>query len=111
MTLFNFARAKDAAVEQAIRLFVSSKLNRYGELRQLNVDTSARRLTAELQMRGDPLPLIISEAYYEIQQENDEWFLALRSIKVSREWVQNLLEDYGAKLRFKIPDMVGRMLG
>ena len=41
------SRAKDAALQKAVRALLRPKLERYGELRGFELDTSAKRMTAE----------------------------------------------------------------
>ena len=99
-------RAKDAALKKAALLLLRPKVERYGEIRQFTLDTVAKRLSAEILLRGDPLPLIISEAQYRIEQNHGQAMLILYEIKVSREWLQNLLDDHFREISVKIPDFV-----
>ena len=110
--MFNAAltRAKDAALERAILLLLGPKLSRYGEVQQLTLDTSGRRLSAVLLLQGDPSPLIISEARYDIQREGEDAFLVFHDVKASRQWVQNLFEDHLHRFPLKLPDFVRRLL-
>jgi hypothetical protein len=110
--MFNSAlsRAKDAALERAILVLLGPKLTRYGEIQQLTLDTSARRLSAVLLLHGDPSALIISEARYDIQRQGDEALLVFHSVKASRPWVQNLLEDHLHRFPLKLPEFVRRLL-
>ena len=104
------ARVKDAALEKAVLFFLRPKLTRYGELEQLTVHSSAKRLSAVIRLHGEPSPLIISEARYDIQRQGDDAFLVLHSVKASRDWVQNLLDDHLHKLPLKIPASLRRLV-
>src|SRR5215831_8739460 len=103
------ARAKDAALEKAVLVFLRPKLTRYGELEQLTLDTSARRLSGVIRLHGEPSSLVISEAHYDIKREGEDAFLVIHSVKASREWVQNLLDDQLHRLPLKIPEFVRRL--
>jgi hypothetical protein len=104
------ARAKDAAMQKAVLLFLRPKLSRYGEVEELTLETSSKRLSGVIRLQGEPAPLIISEAYYDIRRQGDDVFLVFHGVKVSREWVQNLLEDHLDKLPLKIPDFLCRLI-
>ena len=104
------ARAKDAALKKAVLLLLRPKVERYGEIRQFTLDTSAKRLSAEIILRGDPLPLIISEARYRIEKSKGQALLIVHGIKVSREWLQNLLDDQFPDIAVKIPEFVRPLL-
>jgi hypothetical protein len=110
VNLFSTARAKDAALEHALRLFLRQKMQRYGEIRELKLDTSAKVLSAEVQLLGDPLPLTISEAHYRLEKRGDTTWVIVHGIRVSREWAQNLLEDYFREIPLKIPEFIRPLL-
>ena len=106
MSRSTISRIKDAALQKAILMMLRPRLERYGEIRNFSLDTSARRLSAELILLGDSSPLIISEAQYRVEKKADETILIFHSMKVSKEWVQNLLDDHFPELPVKIPDFV-----
>jgi hypothetical protein len=104
------SRAKDAVLQKAVRAFLTPKLDRYGELKDFDLDTSAKRLTAEVLLHGDATPLKITEALYRLEQDGGEWFVVVYGIKTSKPWVQHLLEDYFPELKFKVPELVRALL-
>jgi hypothetical protein len=99
-------RAKDAVLEKMVLRVLRPKAERYGEIRKFALNTSTRQIRAEISLRGDALPLIISEAQYRIEQRQGQTRLILHSVKVSREWLQNLLDDHFREIPIKIPDYV-----
>jgi hypothetical protein len=103
-------RAKAAMLQKAVLLFLRPKLARYGELEQLSLDTSAKRLSAVIRLAGEPATLVISEARYEIHRQGEDAFLLFYGVKVSREWVQNLLEDHLHRLPLKIPSTLRSLI-
>ncbi len=100
------SRAKDAALEKALVLLLRPKFERYGEGRQFTLDTTAKTLSAEIVLRGERAPLVISEARYRIEQRGNDSFLVVHGVKVSKEWLQNLLADHFPEITLKIPDFV-----
>jgi hypothetical protein len=104
------SRAKDAALQKAVRAFLRPKLDRYGELKDFKLDTSSKRATAELLLHGDSTPLVVTEALYRLEQERGQWVVVVYGIKTSRPWVQHLLEDYFPELRFKVPRLVRALI-
>jgi hypothetical protein len=104
------ARAKDAALAKTMLLLLRPKLSRYGELQQLNLDTNQKRRSGVLLLHGDTEPVTISEVHYEIQRREAEAFLVLHSVKASREWIQNLLDDHLHRLPIKLPEIALRLL-
>ncbi|HVV00089.1 MAG TPA: hypothetical protein VHH88_01925 [Verrucomicrobiae bacterium] len=106
-----FSRIKDAALEKAIRMFVGPKIERYGEIRELSLDTTNKTISAEIKLRGEALPVAIAEAHYDIVKRGGDTFMAVRGIKISREWAQNLLDDHFPSIEFKVPDFVAPLIG
>jgi hypothetical protein len=98
-------KAKDAALEKAVLMMLRPKIERYGELCSLKLDTSAKKLSAEFMLRGEASPLIISAAQYRIEQKRGETRLIVFGVKVSREWLQNLLDDELPEISIKVPDL------
>ena len=100
------ARIKEAALEKALALFLRPKLKRYGEIRRLRIDTTARRLSAELSLHGDPLPLEISSVSYRVQESERGASIVLFNFKLSKEWIQHLIDDRFAEVALPIPDSI-----
>jgi hypothetical protein len=104
------SRLKDAALEKALSAFLRPKLQRYGELRNFHLDTRAQSFSAELMLHGETGLLTLSEARYRIERGGDQTTLVVFGWKVSREWVQNALEDFGREVRLPVPSLLSRLL-
>jgi len=91
-------------------MYLRPKLERYGHILELSIDSSARLLRAEIQLLGQPEPLIISQALYRIDQKGPQPLLVFYNVKVSKEWVKNLLDDYFPELPMKIPEFLTKFL-
>jgi len=97
---------KDAALEQALLLFLRPRFERYGEITTLTLDTSQKVLTAEVRLRGESSPLEVHEAHYRAEQRDGETRVIIYDVKVSREWAQHLLEDHFREISIKIPPLL-----
>jgi hypothetical protein len=104
------SRTKDAALRKALLHFLRPRFERYGEIRELEVNTTEKVVTAEVVLKGEPFPFVISEARYRIEKKGDESWIVFYGIKVSKEWVQNLLDDQFAEIPTKIPKMLEMLL-
>ena len=97
-------RAKNAALEKAVLRVLQPKVERYGQIRKLSLDTAAKKLSVEIVLRGETEPFKISEAHYRIEDRRGQTILVMHDVKVSREWAQHLLDDYFREIPIKIPD-------
>ena len=100
------SRIKDSALEKALSLFLRPKLKRYGEIRRLTIDTTARLLSAEVSLHGDPLPLEITAVSYRLQESAHGTSIVLFDFKLSQEWIQHLVDDQFAEVCLPIPDYI-----
>jgi hypothetical protein len=104
------SRTKDAALEKALVMLLRPKFERYGEVREFNLDTAEKTISAEIMLRGEPAPLVISKARYRIETRGEDSYLVVHGVKVSKEWLQNLLVDYFPEITLKIPDFVKALI-
>ncbi len=104
------ARVKDAALERALLVWLRTKLHRYGEIQSLSLDTSAKLLTAEIHLRGEEAPLVISEARYRLEQGPKGTQVIVHGVKLSKLWAQNILDDHFREIRLKVPDFLRPLL-
>ena len=104
------SRTKDAALRKALLHFLRPRFERYGEVRELEVNTSAKVVSAEVALKGEPFPFVISEARYRLEKKGDESWIVFYGVKVSKEWAQNLLNDQFAEIPVKLPKMLEMLL-
>jgi hypothetical protein len=107
----NLGRLKDAALEKTLLAFLRPKLERYGDLRRLTLDTSAKIVTGEVQLLGESDVITVSQARYRIEQKGADTVLIIYGVKVSKGWAQNLLEDHLREIPIKIPELVRNLIG
>jgi hypothetical protein len=104
------SRLKDRALQTGLLLFLRPKLKRYGDLRDITVDTSKKVLTLEIDLHGETVPLTVSQARYHLEKDGDRMFLIIRDVKVSKPWIQNLIEDHFDEVRLPAPDSLHGLL-
>jgi hypothetical protein len=103
-------RLKDTALQKGLVFFLRPKLKRYGELHHITLDTSKKILTAEIVLLGDPTPLTVSQARYQLEKDGACLFLIIRDIKVSKPWIQHLIEDHFPEVRLRVPESLRGLL-
>lgn len=104
------SRTKDAALRKALLHFLRPRFERYGEIQELEVNTAARLVTAEVSLKGEPFPFVISEARYRIERKGDDSWIVFHGLKVSKEWLQNLLDDQFPEISVKMPKVLEMLL-
>jgi hypothetical protein len=109
-TLFN--PAKDFALEVAVKLWFNQTHKRYGQMTSIQIDSTAKSIHLELELKGESAPLRIDVRRYELTTKAGETHLELGAIETSREWLNALLEDLlpPTSRRFKLPGSLRALL-
>ena len=104
------SRLKDAALEKSLLLLLRPKFQRYGELRRIGLDTTRKCLSAEVRLLGDPIPIEITHARYRVEAGADACVLTVYDVKLSKEWLQNLIDDRLPEITVRLPTFVAPLL-
>ncbi len=106
-----FANAKDRVMEQAALAYLNSQiLTPYGQAISLRIDSSAKTIRVDLNLKGEASPVMIEIAGYEIVNEDGRYFLIVQSARTSREWLTALASTRLCGQRIEIPESAGSWL-
>jgi len=99
-----FNSLKDAALATAARQFLAAKIEGYGTLENLTLDTRARTIALVILLDGETAPVQIQLSDYSILEENGEVrvHFAPDSFSTSRPWLTRLLNTQIAGRSFPI---------
>ena len=98
-----FTAAKDAIASQAARSYVNGLIKRYGEVRELKIDSRAKTVQVVCALIGEAEPVNVNVEAYRIVAEGELRFVEITKCSCSRVWLQNLLEDQVCGRRLKLP--------
>lgn len=98
-----FTAAKDALASQAARTYVNGLIKRYGELRELKIDSRAKTVHAVCGLIGETEPVTVNIEAYRMVTERETTYVEITACSCSRGWLQNLLEDQVCGRRLKLP--------
>lgn len=103
--------AKDWLVEKAgMAMLNQAVLKPYGTITKLKLDTAARTLDAELDLKGEMQPVRLHVQEFEIREADDRAFVVIRKIETSREWLTTAARDFVIDREFELPDSVKKFL-
>jgi hypothetical protein len=108
-----FARmgAKDWLVEKAgMALLNQAVLKPYGTLTQLKLDTTARTIQAELELKGETQSVHLHVREYELREQDGRVLVVLKDVHTSREWLTTLMVSFVVDKEFTLPDSVKKFL-
>ena len=99
--------AKDWVMEKAAAAMLNQAvLKPYGTLTRLKLDTTARTIDAELELKGETQPVRLQVQAFEIIKEGAEAYFVIQGLTTSREWLTVLARDFAVGRKFKIPPSV-----
>jgi len=107
MGLTNFInKTKDKAISFIVEKGANfaDDFTRYGKMIQFDLDTTNRKLFAKIELDGEDEPLSIHIKKYDIQKENDIYFINIIEIECSKKWLNTLLNDFVVNEKFEIPN-------
>ena len=101
---------KDKTLAQGLALALNKRIEKYGRILDLRLDSRNKRLELELLLNGEAEPLQVRIENYEIREEAGCWYLRAKELKASREWIDTLAREYLSERPLEIPEHYARML-
>ncbi len=102
---------KDAALRSLARQFINSKIgDEYGVVTKLEIDRAKKTIHAELDLKGESQTIMVDVTAYELIAAADKTLIRLADVKISRDWVNALYQQFGRDKTFEVPDVVKALL-
>ena len=98
-----FNAAKDAITSKAAQSFINQRIARYGAVERLKLDSKNKSAEVVCRLIGEDRPVAITVDRYEIVDRGGKLFLRLVRCTANREWLQNVLADFGPGREIPLP--------
>ena len=103
--------AKDRVLEQLALTYLNNNLLApYGRATSLRIDSSAKTIRIEAELKGEASPLKIEVTDYEIKREGSRYVARVKVLRASREWLTVLATKHLCNVPFELPAHVGSLL-
>jgi hypothetical protein len=103
--------AKDWLIEKAgMAMLNQAVLKPYGAMTTLKLDTTARTIEAELELKGETQTVRLHVREYELREEGGRMVIVFKDVHTSREWLTTLARDFVMNKPFKVPESVAKFL-
>jgi hypothetical protein len=105
--------AKDFVLGVAVKQWFNQTQKRYGIMTHIQIDSQAKRISIDLELKGESSPLHVEVNEYQVTSgSGGETFIELGEIETSREWINAVIADYfkPEQRRFKVPGAVKLVL-
>ena len=113
MSLFSIlTQGKDLLLEQAVRLWFNTTKQRYGNMTNITIDSQKKRISVELDLKGESTPLKADIQNYTLSSQGGKTYIDLGNIVTSREWINLVFAEYmtAEKRKFEVPGAVKMLL-
>jgi hypothetical protein len=97
---------KERAIEATAKRLINQKIEAFGSVTSLQIDSKQRTISAQLALKGETEPIAIKIGAYEVIQDDGGSYISFQNFHASKEWIGNVLNEYAAGRRFKVPDAV-----
>ena len=105
-----FNKIKDWGSSQVAAVYLRAKIERYAELKTLEIDRSVKKIRAVLQLKGETEVIDLRVEEYALSHEKEHDFVVVAQVECSREWLHRLAVDHLVGKRLKIPSVVAKLL-
>jgi len=108
----NLADSKDRLISAGIKQELNVKLERYGEVLDVRLNTREQSVEISVRLKGESDPITVRIGKYSLVKENDDLWLTIdsKTIEASREWLTLLLQDRAGHHRLPIPQKFARLV-
>src|SRR5262245_42682896 len=105
------SNAKDRVLEQMALAYLNKNLLApYGRATSLRIDSSAKTICIEAELKGESSPVKIEVTDYEIKPDGARYFAQVKGVRTSREWLTTLAMKHLRNVPFELPAQVGSLL-
>jgi hypothetical protein len=95
---------KDASLSFVLERALQQRLERYGRVMELRIDTRQSAAFLKLHLKGELEPVSVTIDAYEIQRDNDQTCVVLKQASASREWLSLVIQEMVIQRPFPIPE-------
>ncbi len=104
---------KDWALQAGAKHYANERIQKYGHMTNLQIDSATRTIHFEVLLKGETTPLTGS-AKYQPKLDGEKKLLEFTEIQTSREWINLLIQDFlktrAVELPEGIPATVAKLL-
>jgi len=99
-----FRGAKSAGAGFAAKQFIRSYLAKYGELLDLDINSSSRNILFHFLPKGEKDNVLIKILGYEVTTQGAKTFVTIQRMEASREWISLLAQDFVVGRKIEVPE-------
>jgi len=96
--------ARQKACEAAIKTLLNQRIEKFGRVTQLEIDSVQKRARFEIALKGELAPIEVQIDSYQLRSSETQLFLSVQKVRTSRDWITAALEEFVVGRQFAIPE-------
>lgn len=105
-----FSSLKDNLSSAAAEKFIADYLSKYGKLTSFKINSSSKSIKIGALLHGESSSIDIDILKYNITSSGNKDFFEIIAAKVSKEWMNQVLNDYFLGKKLEIPAKYSNMV-
>lgn len=101
---------KEGAVEAGAKAYINRKIQSFGTVTNLQIDSQGKTIALEASLKGEAAPVFVKVVNYEVVSAPGATYLVFARFEASREWLTALLNEYVAGQRLPVPASLLQLL-
>lgn len=102
--------ARDAGTSFVVERAVAHRLEPYGRMLNLAIDSKTKKIRLEILLKGESEPVAITINEYELTSAGGADFFVIKQASASREWINALLQDFAIDRKLPLPAKYGNIV-
>ena len=86
-------KLKDKGTSYLFKRFFNSKIDKYGEMIKLKIDSIYKNIELEVLLKGEKESIFINIEKYEVVHKDDSNYIKFKNVSASREWIEVLIHN------------------
>jgi hypothetical protein len=103
--------AKDIISSKAAKAWLNNFIARYGEVRELKIDSKRKRIDLTCILNGETDPVRVTIIKYEVENDGEKTFFKVIDSSATRPWLQSVMRDHLHGRRFELPKWASTAFG
>ncbi len=98
-----FSNIKDSFTTTSAKLLISKKIENYGKLQKLDINSSKKIIYLSIMLAGEDKPIDLKIKKYLLTGENPV-MIEFGEIESNREWINRAAKDFIENKKFPLPE-------
>ncbi|MGZ4960952.1 MAG: hypothetical protein ACXWKG_20150 [Limisphaerales bacterium] len=96
-------KIKDLALQAGAKHYANDRIQKYGLMTNLQIDSANNTIHFELLLKGEQTP-VTGSAKYQVTSNGEKKLLEFSEIQTSREWINLLMQDFLKTRSVELPE-------